>query len=157
MSNCREVAWHLTQQSMDSYGLKDLLVLYLCLKHVERFRSLASQGGGGGEKKKKKSNLCWLGLPKMVNLETITENQQLSLLVPQHLGCGGKSFMKDTIVFVWSGWMENTCSWIWMQPHWVRLGDMFGLQRVVYIVFATSPKIPFLLVKLAVPTLIILC
>lgn len=102
-------------------------------------------------RKKGKSNLWCLGLPKMVNLEAITENQQLSLLVPQHLGWGGKSFVKDTIVFVSSGWMENSCSWICsLCIHSFRLGDMFGLQQVVYVVFNwlfTTSKIPSVLVK----------
>lgn len=145
MSKCRVVAWQ-ADNALDTaiYGfiwierpLGTVFVPEACWV-LQEFRK---------PRKKRKSNVCWLGLPKMVNLEAITENQQLSLLVPQHLGCGGKIFVKDTIVFVWSGWMENTCSWIWMQPHWFRLGDMFGLQQVVYVVFATSPKIPSVLVK----------
>lgn len=103
-------------------------------------------------RKERKNNLWWLGLPKMVNLEAIAENQQLSLLVPQHLGCSGKSCLKDTTVFVWSGWMENICSWICILcVHWFRLGDMFGLWQAVYVVlhwlFATFPKITSVLVK----------
>lgn len=51
--------------------------------------------------------------------------------------------------FLWSGWMENTCSWI-CNPciHCSELGDVFGLQQVmcllIYValhwLFATSLK-----------------
>lgn len=106
---------------------------------------LSASGVLQAKKKKGKSNLSRLGLQKMVSLEAITENQQLSLLVPQYLGCGGKSFMKDTIVFVWSGWMENKHAAEYAACAFIDSDDMFGLQQVVYIVlrwlFATS-KIP---------------
>jgi len=51
-------------------------------------------------KPKKKSNLWWLGLPRTVNLEAITDNQQLNLPVPRQLWCCGKGFVQDMMIFV---------------------------------------------------------